>query len=52
MVSIAPRRLVADIRSKVEEALSDDLKACTLALASNSELVVEFATPVDAYRVG
>lgn len=48
--SLTPKAAVAAIREGVEKALSGDLKACLPKLADNFELIVEYTTPIEAYR--
>ncbi|MGF6174613.1 M55 family metallopeptidase [Ensifer sp. 4252] len=48
--SLTPKASVAAIREGVEKALSGDLKACLPKLADNFELIVEYTTPIEAYR--
>ncbi|RDL53040.1 D-aminopeptidase [Ensifer sp. M14] len=48
--SLTPKAAVAAIREGVEKALSSDLKTCLPKLADRFELVVEYTTPIEAYR--
>lgn len=48
--SLSPKGSVKAIREGVEAALSGNLSACLPKLADRFELVVEFTTPVEAYR--
>lgn len=48
--SLSPRGSVKAIREGVEAALSGNLSACLPKLADSFELIVEFTTPVEAYR--
>ena len=50
-ISMTPCRAVAEIREKVEQALSQDLQACKLGLPKSFDLALEFSNPTDAYRV-
>ncbi|MDP9634583.1 UNVERIFIED_ORG: D-amino peptidase [Ensifer adhaerens] len=48
--SLTPKASVAAISEGVEKALSGDLRACLPKLADRFELVVEYTTPIEAYR--
>ncbi|MGH7004890.1 MAG: M55 family metallopeptidase, partial [Alphaproteobacteria bacterium] len=48
--SLSPRAAVGAIREGAEAALSRDLSSCRPKLADSFELLVEYTTPVEAYR--